>query len=477
MNDSLISVIIPAQNAAATIGNCLKALRQQTIDPAGYEIIVVDDGSDDNTGRIAQLGGAIVARKEKGGYAAAARNLGLRLAQGQIVCFTDADCQPAGNWLEQITIPLIQDPETVGVKGIYATRQTSLVARFVQVEYEDKYDQLARQSRIKYIDFYSAAYRTQVLLNNGGFDEHFPNSEDREFSFRLASRGYKMVFQPSAVVYHLHADTLRRYFQKKVQNGYWTAQVVRRFPSHSADDSYTPSLMKWQLVLMGLAGLSSPLFLFDGRAILLPILFLALFWLTTLPFIRKTWAKDRAVALVSPLLLVVRAVALGVGYAWGTFRPVTGIQDKGPTIGGLAYFLKRGLDVVVSLPLVGLFLLVWPIVVLAHPGRSIRRRPAIGQQGNPLQLTYFATKRLNWLPLAWQLLKGEVTLVGPRPEEPTIAATYQEWHRRRLAVTPGLISPIPSNLPLNERIQQELDYISNYHPGRDMAILWAWLKK
>lgn len=477
MNNSLISVIIPAQNAAATIGNCLKTLRQQTVDPAGYEIIVVDDGSDDNTGRIAQAAGAIVARKEKGGYAAAARNLGLRLAQGQIVCFTDADCEPANNWLEQLTLPLIQDPETVGVKGIYTTRQTSLVARFVQVEYEDKYDQLARQSRIKYIDFYSAAYRTQVLLNNGGFDEHFPNSEDREFSFRLASRGYKMVFQPSAIVYHLHADTLSRYFHKKVQNGYWTAQVVRRFPSHSADDSYTPGLMKWQLVLMGLAGLTLPLLLLNGRAILLPIFFFILFWLTTLPFIRKTWPKDSAVALIAPLLLVVRAVALGLGYTWGTLRPVTGIQDKGPTIGGLSYLLKRGSDIIVGLPLTGLFVLAWPIVAFTHPGRSIHRKLTVGQHGNPLQLAYFPTKRLNRLPLAWQLLKGEVTLVGPRPEQPAIAATYQEWHRRRLAVTPGLISPASPNLPLDERIQQELDYISNYRPGRDLAILWAWLKK
>lgn len=477
MNDSLISVIIPAQNAAATIANCLKALRHQTLDPAGYEIIVVDDGSEDDTGRIAQVNGAIVARKEKGGYAAAARNLGLRLAKGQIVCFTDADCEPAGNWLEQITLPLAQNPETVGVKGIYATRQTSLVARFVQVEYEDKYDQLARQAQIKYIDFYSAAYRAQVLLNNGGFDEQFPNSEDREFSFRLASRGYKMVFQPTAIVYHRHADTLRRYFHKKVQNGYWTAQVVRRFPSHSADDSYTPSLMKWQLVLMGLAGLSSPIVLFNRWAMLLPILFLALFWLTTLPFIGKTWPKDRAVTVVAPLLLVVRAVALGIGYAWGTFRPVTGIQDKGPTIGGLAYLFKRVIDVVVSLPLVGLFLLVWPAVALAHPGRNIQRRAYIGQHGNPLQLCYFPTNYASRLPLAWQLLKGEVTLVGPRPEQPAIAANYQEWHRRRLTVTPGLISPVAPNLPLDERIQQELNYISQYRPGRDLAILWAWLKR
>jgi lipopolysaccharide/colanic/teichoic acid biosynthesis glycosyltransferase/glycosyltransferase involved in cell wall biosynthesis len=513
----MISVVIPAYNAADTITACVLALRDQTAVPAPCEVIVVDDGSTDATARLAAEAGARVLQQPRG-RPAAARNAGIRAAAGSIICFTDADCAPAPDWLARLTAPLA-DPAVVGCKGVYATHQRQLVARFVQIEYEDKYDLLRGQPAIDFIDTYSAAYRRDVLLANDGFDESFPYLEDQELSFRLAARGYKMIFQPAAVVYHRHSSTLRAYFRKKSVIGYWKAQVVRRFPRQGVKDSHTPQVMKVQMALMALVLMASAVLPLTRWAALPLAALLLLFLLTTLPFVGKAWRKDRAVALVSPFLLAVRAMALGVGYGWGTLRPQPGISGEGNTIGGLNYIGKRSLDVMGAILGLLFTLLVGPFIALLikldSPGPVIFRQERIGQGGRPFTVYKFRSMRadaemelerlidlnelhepvfklandprltrvgkalrrwsLDELPQFWNVLRGDMSLIGPRPEESRIARHYNDWHRRRLAVKPGLTGPMQVNgrgdLPLDTRVRLELEYIEHYSLWRDLVIL------
>ena len=314
----MISVIVPSRNAANSITACVTALCQQQDVPLPYEIIVVADGCTDATAELAEEAGAMVLRQPPNGPSAA-RNTGLRAAQGDIVCFTDADCVPLPNWLAAMIAPLQADPEVIGVKGIYTTHQKELTARFVQLEYEDKYDRLRNYDHLSFMDSYSAACRRQVLLDIGGFDEHFKTAsvEDRELSYRLAAKGYKMVFQPTAVVAHSHTNSLAGYARKKFFNGYWNARVLRQFPERLIEDTYTPHVQKLQILLMGL------LLALGAAAVLIPLFWplyvlVGLFFLaTTMPFVRKAWAKDRPVALIAPFMLAVRGLALGVGYLCG----------------------------------------------------------------------------------------------------------------------------------------------------------------
>ena len=511
------SIVVPAYNAAGTITACVGALQRQTLNRDRYEIIVVDDGSTDGTGREAAAAGACVIRQERS-RPAAARNTGARAARGDIVCFTDADCVATPDWLAHITAPFAR-PEVVGCKGTYATHQGELVARFVQIEYEDKYDLLRGQRYIDFVDTYSAAYRREVLLANNGFDERFPYLEDQELSFRLATRGYKMVFQPAATVYHRHAPTVVAYFRKKFIIGFWKAQVVRRFPERGVRDSHTPQVMKVQMGLVALALLAAAATAVTPWSSLVVATLLLAFLLTTLPFVRKAWPKDRAVALAAPALLAVRALALGAGYGWGVLRPRPGISGSQSTIGGSNYLAKRTLDLAGGLT--GLFVtaLFGPFIALAikldSPGPVLFRQERVGQGGRCFTIYKFRSMYLDaeaelekllpldileepafkladdprrtrvgrflrrWsldeLPQFWNVCKGDMSLVGPRPEEARIVAYYNDWHRRRLAIKPGLSGPMQVNgrgdLSLDERVRLELDYIDNYTVWRDIAII------
>jgi cellulose synthase/poly-beta-1,6-N-acetylglucosamine synthase-like glycosyltransferase len=311
------SVIVPVYNGQSTLGACLRALAALTADPNSYEVIVVDDGSTDGSAEIAARHNVMVIRQEHKG-AAAARNRGAQQAHGAVLLFTDADCEPWPNWIEQMTAPFA-DPEVVGVKGVYQTRQRSPVARFTQAEYEEKYDVLARSDRIDFVDTYSAAYRREVFLEAKGFDTSFPATtmEDQELSYRLAQRGCKLVFAPAACVYHQHPATVWHYARRKAKLGRWKVRVHLRYPSKALRDSYTPWTQKAQLVLLPLCG---------GSAIaaalgLLPWLVVAglagFGFLSIVPLLGKTVRLGWPVVLIAPWMVLVRALALDLGMAWG----------------------------------------------------------------------------------------------------------------------------------------------------------------
>ncbi|MGH2536265.1 MAG: glycosyltransferase, partial [Candidatus Promineifilaceae bacterium] len=482
-----MSVVVPAHNAAATLAECLAALAQQSFKGHLYEVIVVDDGSSDCTADIAANCKVRLLRQPHLG-ASAARNAGIAAATGELICFTDADCAPRPDWVEQLIAPL-ERPEVSGCKGIYATRQPERIARFVQLEYEDKYDRLSQSEYINFIDTYSAAYRRAVLVANNGFDEQVQFAEDQELSFRLTARGYKLVFQPAAVVHHRHVDSLAAYLRKKLMIGYWKAQVVRRFPERGLSDSHTPQVMKVQMGLAGLALAAGGLAWLGLGARLALAAALLLFMMTTVPFIAKASRKDPGLALLSPLILFGRATALGLGYVWGTLRPKPGITGRHSTISGGQYLAKRGLDVGCGLLGLGMMAVLAPFILLplrfGMDGPLLSCEERVGAGGRRFRLLAWRTRpagrfgsglgrflrrwRLDTLPRSWNVLRGDMSLVGPWPERPSVVAGYTDWHRRRLAVRPGLVGPGRTSKDLDERVRLELAYIEHYSLGRDLA--------
>ncbi len=506
----MISVIVPAYNAAESLSHCLRALRHQDLPPSEYEVIVVDDGSTDDTSAVAEAAGARVIRIEHSGPAAA-RNAGLQAARGEIILFTDADCEPVPHWARTLAEALKQ-PEVVGAKGTYLTRQREPIARFVQVEYEERYARMAGRDRIDHVDTYSAGYRRSVILANGGFDPSFrePAIEDQELSFRLAAKGYRLVFVPQAQVYHRHVASIPAYFRRKYRIGYWKALLLRWLPEKAVSDSHTPQALKAQIMLLELAGLG-----FIGAWIWPPLWRLVAvaalgFGLSAIPFLRHAWRRDRLVALIALPMLVVRAAALGMGLLVGSIHFAGYQGPQRPAIAGPQRLVKRLMDIVGALVGLAISLPLLPVLALAirldSPGPVFHTQVRVGENGRLFRLYKLRTlyegaggldeavvKRpldprvtrvgrwlrrwsLDELPQFVNVLRGEMSLVGPQPEEECLVRLYTDEQRRRLVVKPGMTGPVQVNgrgqLTPSERLALELDYIDHYSLWRDGALLW-----
>jgi cellulose synthase/poly-beta-1,6-N-acetylglucosamine synthase-like glycosyltransferase len=311
------SIIIPTFNGASRIGHCLDALVKQL---AGrkIDILVVDDGSTDNTAEVVGRYPSVRLISQANSGPAAARNRGASEARGTILLFTDDDCVPMPDWLDAMLEPF-KNPDVVGAKGVYRTRQKSLAARFVQIEYEDKYRLMAGLGSIDFIDTYSAAFVRDRFLEMTGYDTSFPVAcaEDIELSYRMSARGWIMKFVPAAVVYHTHPDTFSRYLKKKYKFAFWRVLAVRKNPSKGVKDSHTPQVMKLQLLFGPALLLALAFDLAMKPPVPASLLVLGAFLFSTLPFTWRALKKDPIVGMISPAVLAARACAQVLGVTAG----------------------------------------------------------------------------------------------------------------------------------------------------------------
>ena len=198
-----VSVVVPTHKRPELLARCLNALAEQDIDPACYEILVVDDAACEETRsqveemerRLMDAQGPrlrYIAVSGKHGPSVA-RNHGWRAARGEVIAFTDDDCIPQRGWLRTGTAAFVE-----GVTGVSGKVIVPLVG--IPTDYERNAACLA------YSEFVTANcfYRREALEAVGGFDERFTMAwrEDSDLFFRLLNEEGKLVFVTEAVVVH-----------------------------------------------------------------------------------------------------------------------------------------------------------------------------------------------------------------------------------------------------------------------------------
>jgi cellulose synthase/poly-beta-1,6-N-acetylglucosamine synthase-like glycosyltransferase len=342
------AVIVPTYNAAQTLPTCLEALLSQQLEPEIFlEILVVDDGSTDNTACVARCymarGVRFIRTCHRG--AAAARNAGIKAASQDctILLFTDADCRPALDWASQMINALDGAGEKIaGVKGRYQTCQQSPIARFVQSEFEERYTRFVRlKVQPDFADTYSAAFRRHIL-DQQPFDESLPGAivEDAELGWRLRQAGYSFEFAPQAVVYHQHPSSLLAYFRRKFRIGRWRMILYRRYPALLSGDSHTSQLAKLQMLLLG-ASFASLLLAIILRLIpksrslaksglLASVVCFGVLQLSFGPFIRRLRRNSSGATGLAWLLLNLRAAGFTFGALTGLVQLIFETSSNPP---------------------------------------------------------------------------------------------------------------------------------------------------
>jgi glycosyltransferase involved in cell wall biosynthesis len=193
-----VSVVIPAYNAAATLGRVLEALAEQEQPPR--EVIVVDDGSTDDTATIAErLGARLVATDHKG-FAGGARNRGWSEARSDAVVFLDADAVPLVGWGASLARALRAYPGAVvgGARSFTARTSWGWVAHF---QVETPYLPRGKPRRVSFVSSYCMVVPRKLDVR---WDESY-GGEDALFSADLHALGVALVFDPRIVAEHRHS--------------------------------------------------------------------------------------------------------------------------------------------------------------------------------------------------------------------------------------------------------------------------------
>ncbi len=273
--DNLVSVIIPNRNGATTIGKCLGAALASR--HANFEVIVVDDGSEDNSvSVIAQYPCKLVQLSKHGG-AAVARNQGVRHARGAILFFTDADCLLQDDTLALAAATLAAEGPGTIVGGTYTVTpyDRRFCSRFQSVFI--RYFESRRAPAADYIATHALAMDADSFRWHKGFTHGpLPILEDVEFSHRLRRAGFRLVMNPAIQVQHIFNYSLLRSLRNAfTKSMYWTGYAIGN--RDLLADSGTASVgLKVNVCVQAFNGLMLAGYLLSGRPEFLVLLSVAL---------------------------------------------------------------------------------------------------------------------------------------------------------------------------------------------------------
>ncbi|WP_294028148.1 glycosyltransferase family 2 protein [Sphingopyxis sp.] len=229
-----VAVVIPVWNGEAVLARCLDALMQQTLPRSAYQIIVVDNGSSDATREIARSYKDVELLEEPLPGSYVARNLGIGRVRAPITAFTDADCEPAPDWLEEILHAAAARPGFGVLAGKIELFDEIEQEREVFGDYERLFSFPQAHAARGNCATANWASETAVLKALGGFDAALKSGGDRQMALRIRDAGYPLVHIPSMIVRHpvraSRAELVRK--RQRLSGGRWDRTKQRPRLAH-----------------------------------------------------------------------------------------------------------------------------------------------------------------------------------------------------------------------------------------------------
>lgn len=228
MKNPKVSVIIPAYNEEKTLRRCLESVLNQTY--KNYEVIVVDNNSTDKTKEIIKK---FQDKNKKVRYAferyrsrGAARNAGIKVAQGEIIAMTDSDCIVPENWIKELTKPIIYENETA-VMGFEEDLTKNYWTKNIQKANWKFFQRNLDEGYINHIDTKNFAIKSSIIKKTM-FDSNIGNFEDFDLFLRL-KKLVKIRFVPSIKVKHNHKSCFMDVVKLNFDRAYWTTKIFHKY--------------------------------------------------------------------------------------------------------------------------------------------------------------------------------------------------------------------------------------------------------
>ncbi|MDP8249024.1 MAG: glycosyltransferase [Candidatus Tritonobacter lacicola] len=200
-----ISLYIPCRNAEKFISGCLDSVLAQSLEPC--EIIVVNDRSTDLTVEIAKKFPVKVIDLPSHPGLAAARNAAVKTARCEYIASVDADCVAEPAWLEKLMNNLREDGVAGAGGRLVEKHRERLADRWRAAHMRQDWGE-ERIINPPFLFGCNTLFRKSALEDAGLYDPMFrSNGEDVDISSRLKEKGYELIYEPSALIYHLKKDT------------------------------------------------------------------------------------------------------------------------------------------------------------------------------------------------------------------------------------------------------------------------------
>jgi GT2 family glycosyltransferase len=240
-----VSVVVCSYNGGATLEQCLCSLAK--LDYPDYEVIVVDDGSTDNTPEILACFPEVRAIHQSNQGLSVARNVGLQAATGSIVAYTDSDCVADADWLTHLVDQLLRS-DAAAVGGPNLTPDDGRVVACVAASPGQPTHMLESDQVAEHIPGCNMAYRREALLAINGFDPQYRKAgDDVDVCWRLQDAGYWITYAPGAFVWHHRRQTPWAYLRQ--QAGYGEAEALLHFKHRDRFNDRGEG--KWRGVMYG----------------------------------------------------------------------------------------------------------------------------------------------------------------------------------------------------------------------------------
>jgi len=221
-----LSIIVPVYNATKTLPKLLASIGNQSYQD--FELIIVDDCSTDGTPEIAQTYPCKLIRLPQNHGPAFCRNIGARNAIGNLLVFTDSDCEVAPDWLQNIQRHFSEN-ETEAVMGKLVLPSSTLLGDSISAIGFPAggaigFDKIWRVDKDGFTDSLSTcncAIRKDVFNNLGGFDESFPYpaGEDSVLAYNIRKFNYRIKYCSDVLVYHQARDSLLDFLKWQLHRG------------------------------------------------------------------------------------------------------------------------------------------------------------------------------------------------------------------------------------------------------------------